>query len=155
MNETTTTSSVSTILAPLYPEYEEAPLLNPPPYIQTSTAFFDSPVCGFVQTFAYRQSSLYFPVESPKISDINIPALVRFAAEISAKEGPEELELLIGQFGPCKFLSVGGPGTKTEKLTYDVPLSVEVPLYFTGAANRRSPIGGCANGIPKYADTED
>jgi hypothetical protein len=53
------------------------------------------------------------------------------------------------------LLLAAGLVTETKKLTYDVPLCDELPVYFTGAANRRSPIGGCANGMPRYADTSD
>jgi hypothetical protein len=34
-----------------------------------------------------------------------------------------------------------------------VPLSGLFPVYLTGASNLRSPIGGWANGIPRYSDT--
>lgn len=30
-----------------------------------------------------------------------------------------------------------------------------VPSKATGAANRRSPVGACANGIPRYSETEE
>lgn len=39
------------------------------------------------------------------------------------------------------------------KLTNFVPLSGAVPANLTGAANRRSPVGGSAYGMPRYSET--
>lgn len=62
----------------------ELPELKPPPYSQTKTAFFASPVCGFVQTFRLRQSSLYTPFPLLNKANVCIPTAVTFAAAIPA-----------------------------------------------------------------------
>jgi len=73
----------------LYPGIEELPLLKLPPYIHTNTAFFASPVWGFVQTFKFRQSSLYFALLLLNIDNTAIPVAVTFAAAKSAAVGRE------------------------------------------------------------------
>lgn len=45
--------------------------------------------------------------------------------------------------------------TLQTQLTYLAPLSSEDPVYFSGAANLRSPTGGSAKGIPRYSDTSE
>jgi hypothetical protein len=80
LNVTTTTSSSSANIAPLYAGEFEVPVVKPsiisvnkrakkkmgalfekkvlpPPYIHSITAFFGSPTCGLVQTLMLRQSS--------------------------------------------------------------------------------------------------
>lgn len=92
---TTITSSWSAILAPLYIGTVVVPLLKLPPYIQTSTAFFCSPTCGFVQTFKTKQSSLkVVPLGvDPCASTARLDA-VTFAAARTAGGGRDVGEVL-------------------------------------------------------------
>lgn len=42
-----------------------------------------------------------------------------------------------------------------EQITNFVAFMAEWPLYSSGGANLRSPIGGFANGMPRYEETSD
>ena len=105
--ETTTTSSCSAILAPLYAGIDELPPWKPPPKIHSMTAFFASPVCGLVQTFKYKQSSLYTAAVLLNTSRTEAPAAVIFAASRELSDRVELFELLTGHEGPCDQLVRG------------------------------------------------
>lgn len=134
LKDTTTTSSCSAILAPLYPGIEELPLLKPPPYIHISTAFFASPVCGFVQIFKYRQSSLYFAPLLLNIDNTAIPAAVTFAAAKSAAVGRELEPDWTGHENPYHNLLAISPGTRLTKTHKTAAIERGSPIE----SNRRS-----------------
>lgn len=145
------------MLAPLYPGIDELPLLKPPPYIHTNTAFFSSPTCGFVHTFKYKQSSLYTAPVLLKLARTANPTLVTFAASKSACVRFEAEPGLTGHEGPYPstrlvFLHLR-IGSKREGLTKTLPFKAWVPLNLTGAANLKSPIGAWPYCIPKYSET--
>lgn len=72
----------------------------------TMTAFVASPaLCGFAQTFRYKQSSLYNAPGLSKISSSSIPVAVMFAAARSAAVGGVLLDGATGHEKPYGMLA--------------------------------------------------
>jgi hypothetical protein len=71
------------------------------------TAFFASPVCGLVQTFKYKQSSLYIAAVLLNTPRTEAATAVIFAASRELSDRVELFELLTGHEGPCDQLIRG------------------------------------------------
>ena len=159
MKVTNTTSCSSAKTAPDSKGFVQAPELNPPPCMKTITGFEASSVCGFVQTFAVRQSSEKVSFGAPWRPRIAAPTFVTFAKALFVALStfpPSRGHVLPcghidGQYGkrrlPECFRGDESPLTKSDAL------KEAVLEYRTGAAQRRLSTGACAKGIPRYSET--